>query len=34
MAADALDALFDDRQSPLLTDDYAPIDQLVGIGDL
>lgn len=34
IAADALDTRLDDDETPLLTDDYAPIDRLVGIGEL
>jgi spermidine synthase len=34
IASDVLDKLMADRQPPLLTDDYAPIDRLVGIGEL
>ena len=34
IAESALDAGLQDRRTPLLTDDYAPIDRLVGIGEL
>ncbi|MEZ5931727.1 MAG: fused MFS/spermidine synthase [Alphaproteobacteria bacterium] len=34
IAGDALDARLAEQPAPLLTDDYAPIDRLVGIGEL
>ena len=34
IAPDMLDNLIVERQPPILTDDYAPIDRLVGIGEL
>ncbi|MDH3660370.1 MAG: fused MFS/spermidine synthase [Alphaproteobacteria bacterium] len=34
IAADALNARVEDFRTPMLTDDYAPIDRLVGIGEL
>ncbi len=34
IAADMLDARLEESRTPLLTDDYAPIDRLVGIGEL
>ena len=34
VATDKLDELLTKRRPPLLTDDYAPIDRLVGIGEL
>lgn len=34
IADQALDQLLENRKVPLLTDDYAPIDRLVGIGEL
>lgn len=34
IAADVLDARLGESRTPLLTDDFAPIDRLVGIGEL